>query len=127
MSGSSGGLKYNAGTIGHEIIETASDPIPLLPGGWRLNEPFSDPPGNFELCDFCNDPTRTNSTGGAGGLATGDQMRELLHIQMALMEIRIGVTSMVDAILPVQWIWTSKDQPTIKRITVAAIWLKHQN
>ena len=34
--------------------------------GWTIKEPFSNPPGNNELCDYCNDPYKVNSTGGSG-------------------------------------------------------------
>ena len=61
-------LKYVAGVISHEITEGSAD-ITNHAGqetGWHLQEPFSWPAGNVEICDYCNDPTRANQSTGSG-------------------------------------------------------------
>jgi hypothetical protein len=66
-------LKYiGAGVMGHEIIETITDPCACY-GGWVLKAPYcwgcisdGDTSDNIEFCDYCNRPDSQNKTGGSG-------------------------------------------------------------
>jgi hypothetical protein len=66
-------IKYICGTIGHEITEGIADIDTLHSGGTigdfegrTIKEPFSNPTGNNELCDYCNKFGAENQTGGSG-------------------------------------------------------------